>query len=242
MSDTKISALTDGVTANATDRLPAARAGANVYVTPAYVRTYILGQAASFVGQEIVGNTLDITDFIDCNRIHLSASAAPGVRLADTADGVLKLTDNSGSDFNRVAFGGTTSSFPALKRSTTYLQARLADDSAYADFACRALVNPMTSELTIATGAITATGSYHRVDTEADAASDDLDTINGGVDGMILTLRAENDARTVVVKDGTGNIQIAGDMTLDNVQDTITLRYDGTLTAWLELGRAASGA
>lgn len=31
-------------------------------------------------------------------------------------------------------FGGTTSSFPALKRSTTTLQARLADDSAYTAF------------------------------------------------------------------------------------------------------------
>jgi hypothetical protein len=31
-------------------------------------------------------------------------------------------------------FGGTTSSFPAIKRSTTELQARLADDTAYTDF------------------------------------------------------------------------------------------------------------
>jgi len=31
-----------------------------------------------------------------------------------------------------VSIGGTTSSFPALKRSSTTLQARLADDSAFA--------------------------------------------------------------------------------------------------------------
>lgn len=36
----------------------------------------------------------------------------------------------------RVGFGGTTSSFPALKRSAAELQARLADDSAYAEFRC----------------------------------------------------------------------------------------------------------
>lgn len=101
---------------------------------------------------------------------------------------------------------------------------------------------PMKSELTIATGAVTSVGSYHRVDTEADAASDDLDTINGGADGAILILRAENAARTVVVKDGTGNIQCAGDMSLDNTQDSITLIYDGTLTAWLELSRSDNGA
>ena len=97
-----------------------------------------------------------------------------------------------------------------------------------------------TSELTIAAGVITATKSFHRVDTEADAATDDLDTINGGAEGDLLILRAENDARTVVVKDGTGNIQCAGDFSLDNVQDTITLIFDGS--AWLELSRSDNGA
>lgn len=110
------------------------------------------------------------------------------------------------------------------------------------DLKARRYIAPMTGELTIATGAITVTGSYHNVDTEADGASDDLDTINGGTDGAKLVLRANHTDRTVVVKDGTGNLQIAGDMTLDNTQDTITLIFDNTLSAWLELGRAASGA
>jgi hypothetical protein len=101
---------------------------------------------------------------------------------------------------------------------------------------------PRVSELTIATGAITATGSYHSVDTEADAASDDLDTINGGTDGMRLVLRASDSGRTVVVKDGTGNIQCGGDFSLDNIQDTIELIYDGVQTAWLEIGRSDNGA
>ena len=96
------------------------------------------------------------------------------------------------------------------------------------------------TELTIATGAITVTQSYHRIDTQADAASDDLDTINGGTEGDILVLRAENGARDVVVKDATGNIQCAGDMTLDNVQDTIVLFYDGS--NWIELCRSNNSA
>ena len=49
MANTKISALTDGVTADATDDLAGAQAGANIRVTPAYIRTYILGQANTFV-------------------------------------------------------------------------------------------------------------------------------------------------------------------------------------------------
>lgn len=97
-------------------------------------------------------------------------------------------------------------------------------------------------ELTIATGVIAVTKRYHDVDTEADAATDDLATINGGIDGMELVLRANDAARTVVVKDATGNLQLAGDFSLDNTQDTIKLIFDSTLNAWLELSRSGNGA
>jgi hypothetical protein len=98
------------------------------------------------------------------------------------------------------------------------------------------------SELTIATGAITVTGGFHIVDTEADAATDDLDTISGGVTGQQLVITAANSARTVVVKDGTGNLKLAGDMSLDNVEDTITLIYSGVASAWKEISRSDNGA
>lgn len=93
------------------------------------------------------------------------------------------------------------------------------------------------SELTIASGIVTSTRSFHRIDTESDAGSDDLDTINGGVTGTVLILRAENDARTVVVKNGTGNIRLSGatDYTMDNNFKTLTLIYDGS--NWLETAR-----
>lgn len=48
-----------------------------------------------------------------------------------SGDGTLVLYNNAQSDFGRLQFGGTTSSFPALKRSSTTLQVRLADDTAY---------------------------------------------------------------------------------------------------------------
>lgn len=94
------------------------------------------------------------------------------------------------------------------------------------------------TELTIASGEVTVTGSRHRIDTEADAATDDLVTISGGTDGMIVTLRAENDARDVVVKNGA-NIRLNGaaDFTLDRVYDRLTLMYDSALSAWVEIGR-----
>lgn len=98
------------------------------------------------------------------------------------------------------------------------------------------------TELTIASGVITVDRGYHSVDTQSDGASDDLDTINGGKDGMMLVLRAENSARTVVVKDGTGNIKGPGDVTLDNQEDTCTLIYDDALSAWLVVASSNNGA
>ena len=47
-------------------------------------------------------------------------------------DGVIRLLNNAETSFNRLQFGGTTSSFPSLKRSSTKLVVRLADDSANA--------------------------------------------------------------------------------------------------------------
>ena len=46
-------------------------------------------------------------------------------------DGVMTLYNNAQNDFSRLQFGGTTSSFPALKRTSTQLSVRLADDSGY---------------------------------------------------------------------------------------------------------------
>lgn len=96
------------------------------------------------------------------------------------------------------------------------------------------------TELTIATGIVNVTQSHHEIDTEGEVATDDLDTVSGGSNGQILVLRAHDNARTVVVKDGTGNLQLAGDMTLDNILDSLTLIFDGTY--WIELSRSNNSA
>jgi len=49
------------------------------------------------------------------------------------SSGVLLITDHLISDFNRLQFGGTTSSFPSIQRSGTGIVVRLADDSANAN-------------------------------------------------------------------------------------------------------------
>jgi hypothetical protein len=59
------------------------------------------------------------------------ALGATSTGIGSSGDGLIQLRNNNNQDFNRLQFGGTTTSFPALKRSSTVLQVRLADDSAY---------------------------------------------------------------------------------------------------------------
>jgi hypothetical protein len=47
----------------------------------------------------------------------------------------MRISNYAVNDFNRLQFGGTTSSFPALKRNSAVLETKLADDSAYAQHA-----------------------------------------------------------------------------------------------------------
>lgn len=102
---------------------------------------------------------------------------------------------------------------------------------------------PAATELTIDTnGDITATQSYHTVDTFEDGATDDLQTINGGTEGDVLIIRPVNSARTVVAKDYVGdndNLLLAGDCSMDDDSDTLTLLYTGTY--WMEISRSNNG-
>ena len=98
--------------------------------------------------------------------------------------------------------------------------------------------------LTVASGvvAIYTAKRYYTLAGEGGAA-DNLDTINGGIDGYEIILRAVNTAVTITVKHGTGNIYLnaAADFALDNSADTLHLLYDKSLAKWLEIGRADGG-
>lgn len=98
-------------------------------------------------------------------------------------------------------------------------------------------------ESTIASGVITpAAGSYFTIDTESDAASDNLDTIlaTNFKPGDIVIVQANNTARTVVLKDGTGNLKLSGDFSLDNTEDTAQLLLIGT--NWVQVATSNNGS
>jgi hypothetical protein len=92
------------------------------------------------------------------------------------------------------------------------------------------------SELTIASGGITVTSSVHTVDTQGDASSDNLNTINGGSTGSILVLTTADSSRDVTLKDDSDNLRLAGDCVLASSNDSITLIKNGTI--WRELSRS----
>src|SRR3990167_18014 len=98
-----------------------------------------------------------------------------------------------------------------------------------------------TSELTISGGVVTNVANIHTIDTEGDAATDDLDTITPASDvgdGYILVVMPAHTDRTVVLKHGTGNIQCFGntDITLANDNDAVMLVYNLANTDWFALG------
>ena len=72
-----------------------------------------------------------------------------------------------------------------------------------------------------------------RIDTFEDAATGDLETINGGTEGDILVIRADNGNRTIVVKHAVDNIWLRGevDVDLDTVHKYIILFY-GISDVW----------
>lgn len=96
------------------------------------------------------------------------------------------------------------------------------------------------TELTIAAGVITPTGFQHRVDTEADAASDNLDQValTNLPDGSEIRLVAENAARVATLRhlNGTGTPGTNGEMVLTN-DENFALDHAGK---WIRLRRKGS--
>jgi hypothetical protein len=84
--------------------------------------------------------------------------------------------------------------------------------------------------LTIASGSITPTQAYHKVDTEGGAGTDFLDTITAGTEGQMLFLRSVSAARVTTIRHANDNIFTSGvnDIVLDQTYKVIQLICDGT--------------
>ncbi len=100
--------------------------------------------------------------------------------------------------------------------------------------------------LTIATGAITVTGTYHTLVVQGGTGTgaDQLDSAAGGSEGDILILKTAtsgvNDTVTVADGAGAGTFILAGgaNFVMDTVDDRIMFIHNGT--EWVEISRSSN--
>jgi hypothetical protein len=90
------------------------------------------------------------------------------------------------------------------------------------------------ANLTIASGAITVSQTRNNITNEASAATDDLDTINGGNVGDVITLLNANASQSTTIRHNTGNVRLVGqrDRVLHGTADQIVLMWTGSF--WIE--------
>lgn len=101
-------------------------------------------------------------------------------------------------------------------------------------------------ELTIATGAITKTKTYHTITVQggAGAGSDQLDSCAGGSEGDILILKptTTGGSDTVTIADGTGAgtfiLEAGAAFAMDHVDDRWIGIHNGT--EWVEISRSTN--
>jgi hypothetical protein len=126
--------------------------------------TYDIGASGAnrprnlYIGSDFIGQTIRITNINTNNNSNTVLTFTGGT------DNLLFAT---GGTSPRINFCGTTNLFPAIKRSSTTLQARLADDSAFAPIQGKLTTDTAyTGTVVAATGYITiydSTGAAYRV-------------------------------------------------------------------------------
>jgi hypothetical protein len=85
------------------------------------------------------------------------------------------------------------------------------------------------SKLTLDSGgAITVTHAFHTVDTLGDSSSDNLDTVNGLATNEVCYIRANHTDRTVVIRDGQGNISTSTGESIYLDDDVKMVKFMGT--------------
>ena len=207
-------------------------------------------QLLNVLSGSVTGNTVELTtdgptairvdSVVNCsitgNAVSLISGAATSSGfyiVSATAGASDKVTVASNTVYSPSASGSRGITVAANARNVVLTGNNFQD--------CTTKISTSGTNYTIANGVITLVGDTGpiTVNTEGAAATDDLDTISGGVETQILLVRAASYTKDVVLKDGTGNMKLAGDFTLNSAEDTITLMYSGT--TWYEMCRSDNG-
>lgn len=156
---------------------------------------------ATFVGQVTVGGALNASNAIlgnsdvragQSNFFYWTSRAG----LLSPGDGIIKLVNNAGTDFLRLQFGGSTSSFCAIKSGSAAIMAmRRADDS---------------GDCPVTGSTFTASSSFNFTNVLFSATAP---TISSGF-GTGATVPANNGTAVFTINVGTGGIASTGVLTM----------------------------
>jgi hypothetical protein len=218
--------------------------GADIIISPKGVTAVTIDEngGADFSGGDVSISTGDLT----------LNGADPQFRGQD-ADGRLFITAstsiNDGGNF--IMYGGTHSTKPntvEVRADTTVVTTTddngLTVNSGDLSIPSGFLNIGVAVEVTIDSGgAITVTQTHHSIDTYANAATDNLDTINGGSTGNIIILRSVTSSRDPTLRDTAvsgGNISLDGGVQfqMNSSSDYIMLLYNAANGLWEELSRS----
>lgn len=174
------------------------------------------GDDSAYGNIKALSGTFTNSLIVGSSSAHFFQLGAGGV-FRSPATGVVTLLNGAETDFSRLQFGGTTSSFPALKRSSTEIQVRLADDSGYAPLTASSVVTTSSLRTTSASDALGyATGAGGTV-TQAANKSTGV-TINKTV-GQITMNNAALAANTSVTFIVTNSAVAATDVIIANIKE-----------------------
>jgi len=234
-------------------------ASTNTFVPPTGSTLAIEGPGATVISNSVAADSITLTERATSYVPSVPYSITPTV-ITDTPAGrrafLEQVQENAGSLTNNVSQGVWTWDGSNSLQPNTFTQISETNGDGrwlrvdrensipvYPEIVTNVqpVIYPLGSNLIVASAAVSVptSGVYFSVDTEGAAATDDLDTINGGVDGRMIILRPYFSTQDVTIKHDIGNIRMAGgDFTFVNTTSRITLMYDASLNKWYEISRA----
>lgn len=166
-----------------------------------------------------VNEDIDLTgaDLRDNSEISFNETSGTSLTSDGTIEGIIRLQSNTTVNHTG-ADSGNRATWIVVDRGVTSL--------------------PLRSEVTVAAGTATLSYPVHSVDTEANAATDDIDNLayDGPVDpnGQVFYLRSAAGSRVCTLKDGTGNIEAGSDRALSSTSYVMVM-FEPVSNKWYVL-------
>ena len=176
----------------------------------------VKGDGTDVIAVTVTASTVSVAGALNATAGSVTA-ASTGAFILNTrsqvkssADGLIELENNAGTDFTRLNFGGTTSSFPALTRATTTLVLGLADGTSGGSFG---VGTSPTARLHIAAGSTAASSAPLKLTSGTVMTTAEAGALEFTTDDFFATITTAAARKAFVLDDGarltSGRIPIA---------------------------------